>query len=97
MQAIGARPTVIRRMVVLEGTVTGLLGSLVAVVLGVPLSILVGELLGRISFGLPLPLRLSPGGLVGWLLLSIVAAAAASLVAAHRAARLTVRETLSYQ
>jgi putative ABC transport system permease protein len=97
MQAIGARPAVIRRMVLLEGTITGLLGSLVAIILGVPLSVLVGELLGRISFGLPLPLRLSPGGLVGWLLLSLVAAAAASLVAAHRAARLTVRETLSYQ
>ncbi|GAB3837928.1 FtsX-like permease family protein [Micromonospora andamanensis] len=97
MQAIGARPATIRRMVLLEGTLTGLLGSLVAIVLGVPLSVLVGELLGTISFGLPLPLRLSPVGLAAWLLLSVAAAAVATLVAAHRAARLTIRETLSYQ
>jgi putative ABC transport system permease protein len=97
MQAIGARPATIRRLVVLEGTATGIFGSLAAIALGVPLSVLMGEILGRISFGLPLPLQLSPGGIAAWLLLSVAAAAAATLAAARRAARLTIRETLSYQ
>lgn len=97
MQAIGATPGTIRRLVLTEGAVTGAIGCLVAVALGIPLSAVIGDLLGNLSFGLPLPLRISAGGLAAWLLLVIAGAVGATLAAAQRAARLTVRETLSYQ
>lgn len=97
MQAIGATPGAIRRLVLTEGVVTGATGCLVAIALGIPLSIFVGDLLGRISFGLPLPLQVSTGGLGAWLVLVIVGAIGATLAAAQRAAGLTIRETLTHQ
>jgi putative ABC transport system permease protein len=97
MQAIGATPATIRRLVLTEGLLTGLAGAFIAVVAGVPMSAAVGGFLGRLSFGLPLPLRLSYPGLLIWTLLALAGAAAATLTAAQRAARLTIRETLTYQ
>ncbi|MCW6009196.1 FtsX-like permease family protein [Micromonospora sp. CPCC 205371] len=97
MQAIGATPRVVRRLVLTEGALTGAIGCFVAIALGIPLSALIGDLLGRLSFGLPLPLQVSVGGLATWLVLIIVGAVGATLTAAQRAAGLTIRETLSYQ
>jgi putative ABC transport system permease protein len=97
MQAIGATPTVIRRLVLAEGALVGAIGGLAAIGLGLPLSVLVSDFLGRLSFNVPLPLQLSPAGLAAWLLLVVAGAAGATLAAARRAARLTIRETLTYQ
>jgi putative ABC transport system permease protein len=97
MQTIGATPRVIRRLVLTEGAITGAIGCLVAIALGIPLSTLIGDLLGRLSFGLPLPLQISTGGLAAWLVLVTVGAIGATLTAAQRAAGLTIRETLTYQ
>jgi putative ABC transport system permease protein len=97
MQAIGATPATIRRLVLTEGLLTGFVGALIAVIAGVPISAAVGGFLGRLSFGLPLPLQLSYPGLLTWVLLALAGATAATLAAAQRAARLTIRETLTYQ
>jgi putative ABC transport system permease protein len=97
MQAVGATPAIIRRLVMTESVLTGALGCALAIGLGIPLSTVVGDFLGRLSFGLPLPIQLSALGLAVWIVLAVVGAAAASLTAAQRAARLTVRETLIYQ
>ncbi|MFC0505112.1 ABC transporter permease [Micromonospora costi] len=97
MQAIGATPHTIRRLVLTEGAITGIIGCLVAIAAGIPLSTMIGDLLGNLSFGLPVPLRIAPGGLGAWLLLVITGAIGATLTAAQRAARLTIRETLTYQ
>jgi putative ABC transport system permease protein len=97
MQAIGATPGAVRRIVLTEGALTGAIGCLVAIALGIPLSTVIGDLLGNLSFGLPLPLRIAPGGLATWLILVIAGAVGATLAAAQRAARLTIRETLTYQ
>jgi putative ABC transport system permease protein len=71
MQAVGATPAVIRRLVLTEGTLAGTLGGIAAIALGLPLSMLIGDLLGRLSFDLPLPLQLSPTGLAAWLALAV--------------------------
>jgi putative ABC transport system permease protein len=97
MQAIGASPATIRRLVLTEGLLTGLVGCLIAVVLGLPGSVAVGGLLGRISFGLPLPLHPSYPGLLAWIVLALAGAAAATATAARRAARLTIPQTLAHQ
>jgi putative ABC transport system permease protein len=96
MQTLGATPAVIRRLVLAEGVTAGTLGCLVAFAAGLPLSGAVGRLLGNLAFGLPLPLRLSPTGLALWPVLAVAGAAAATLTAALRASRLTVRETLTH-
>jgi putative ABC transport system permease protein len=97
MQAIGATPAMIRRLVLTEGVLTGLVGSVLAVALGVPTAAAVGAFLGRLSFGIPLPLHVSYPALATWIVVALIGAAAATLTAAQRAARLTVHETLAHQ
>jgi putative ABC transport system permease protein len=97
MQAIGATPAMIRRLVLTEGLLTGLAGCLLAILLGLPGSAAVGGFLGRLSFGLPLPLHPSYTGLAVWIVLAMAGAAAATLTAAGKAARLTIPETLAHQ
>jgi putative ABC transport system permease protein len=97
MRAVGATPATIRRLVLTEGLLTGLAGCVIAVALGLPGSAAVGDFLGRISFGLPLPLHPSYPGLLAWIALALAGAAAATLAAARRAARLTIPQTLAHQ
>ncbi|HET9519095.1 MAG TPA: FtsX-like permease family protein [Actinoplanes sp.] len=97
MRAVGATPAAVRRLVLAEGVLTGLVGGVLAVALGVPTAAAVGAFLGRLSFGTPLPLHLSYPAMATWLVIALVAAATATLAAARRAARLTVRETLSHE
>ncbi|WP_327001872.1 FtsX-like permease family protein [Dactylosporangium sp. NBC_01737] len=97
MQAVGATPKAIRRLVITESVLTGAIGCLIGVALGVPLSGAVGDVLGELTFGLPLPGRISPAGLAVWTVLAVAGAAVAALGAARRAGRLTIRETLNHQ
>ncbi len=97
MQAIGATPGTVRQLVLTEGLLTAAAGCLIAIAVGVPLSGYVGGLLGRLSFGLPLPLQVSYLGLGVWTVLAFAGAGTATLAAARRAARLTIRETLAHQ
>lgn len=96
MRAIGARSRTIQRNVITESLLIGLMSWGVAIVLSLPLSLLVGRLIGRLAFGLPLPLVVSPIAILAWLLLIGVGSLVASLYPAQSAARLTVRETLAY-
>ncbi|SDH58486.1 ABC-type transport system, involved in lipoprotein release, permease component [Sinosporangium album] len=97
MQTLGATPRTVRLTLILEGTAIGLAGSLLAVAAGLPAAALVGDMLGTLSFGLPLPLAPSRGGMAAWAALGVAAAAAATLTAARRAGRLTVKDTLTYE
>jgi putative ABC transport system permease protein len=96
MRAIGATSRVVLRSVVGEGVFIGLLSWLAAIPLCLPLSAHVGRLVGSISFGMPLPLVLSPFAVEVWLAAVLIGSALASAFPAMRAARLTVRETLAY-
>ena len=96
MRAIGARSRIILRNVVSEGGFIGLMSLLIAVPLSLPLSWGVGYLVGMMSFRAPLPLILSPWAVLIWLIVILVGSIGASAYPARQAARLTVRETLSY-
>jgi putative ABC transport system permease protein len=95
MRAVGATSAMVRRTVVAEGLFTGILGAVTGIALAIPLSMAMGNFLGRMSFGLPVPLTVSPGAVALWLGLVVAGAAIASVFPANGAARLTVRETLS--
>lgn len=94
MRAIGARAASIRRMVVTEGLLIGAASTAAAVVLAWPLSRGVGGVLASISTQ-DLQPRLAPAAVAVWALIALVGAAGVSLAPAGRAARITVRESLS--
>lgn len=96
MRTIGGSHGVIIRNVVSEGLFIGLLSLVMAILIALPLTLGIGRLIGSMSFGLPLPLILSHAGLMTWLAILVIGSAAASLVPALRAARLTIRETLAH-
>jgi putative ABC transport system permease protein len=97
MHAIGARPRVVRRIVVTEGLVIALASCLLAAIPAIGLTVAMNSLLGNLFFSAPLPFRISILAAVGWTGLVVLGAWLATDAAATRAARLTVREALAYQ
>jgi putative ABC transport system permease protein len=51
---------------------------------------------GSISFGLPLPLTVSPAAIAIWCGILVAGSVGASLAPARRATRLTIRQTLAH-
>lgn len=96
MRAIGAKSNIILRNVISEGLFIGLMSWVIALPLSIPLSLGIGYLVGNLSFRSPLPLVISPTGLVIWFLVLVIGSIAASAYPAQQASRLTVRETLAY-
>jgi putative ABC transport system permease protein len=97
MRALGATPALIVRNVILEALATGLSSWLIALALSVPLSFLTGQVLGSLSFRIPLTLVISGTGAWVWGALVAAGSVAASAAPAARASRLSVRETLAYE
>ena len=96
MRAIGAHSRVILLNLISEGVFIGLMSWMISLPLSLPLSYGIGYLIGMMSFRSPLPLMISPVGLVIWITLVLVGSIAASAYPAQQASRLTVRETLAY-
>ena len=96
MRAIGAAPGTIMRIIISEGALIGGLSWIFAVMLSVPLSLLVGRIVGMLSFRVPLPLAISPFAMLLWLGVVLVISAGACAWPALRASRQTVREALAY-
>lgn len=97
LRAIGASPATVLLIVVVEGITVGVLSWALAALAAWPLSRGVGNLLVENLFKSGLDFAVDPRGPLIWLLVSIVLAAAASLVPAWQAARRPVREALDYQ
>lgn len=95
LNAVGATPGAVRRIVVSEGLLVAVMSVAVAVVVALPLTRLLGDFVGEQAFHLPLPFQLSGPAVLLWLTVVLVGAAAATAASAWRAARLTVREALS--
>jgi putative ABC transport system permease protein len=96
MHAIGARPKAVRRIVVAEGIFLALASLLVAALPALGLTKVLGAGLGNLFFSAPLPYRISLLAVGIWVVLVVLGAALATDAAATRAARLTVREALTY-
>ncbi|AVZ71072.1 hypothetical protein SLUN_01195 [Streptomyces lunaelactis] len=95
LSAVGATPGAVRRIVVSEGVLVAAMSVAIAVVVALPLTRVLGDFVGDQAFHLPLPFNLSGPAVLLWLTLVLVGAAAATMAAAWRAGRLTVREALS--
>jgi putative ABC transport system permease protein len=94
--AIGASPGAIARNIWFEGAVLGALGWAAANLLTLPITWALEAASGQIFFKAPLPFHLSAAASAVWLVLSLLLASASSFYPARRAARIPVREALSY-
>jgi putative ABC transport system permease protein len=84
------------RIIISEGMLIGGLSWGFALMISVPLSLLVGRIVGMLSFKVPLGLTISPLATLLWLVVVLAISAAACAWPAFRASRLTVREALAY-
>lgn len=97
LRSIGARNGVVRRVVVLEGVVIGLISWALAIPCSVPLAVWLGNSLGVSLLARPLAYIFSWNAVGMWLGIMLVISVIASLVPAQTAARLTIREALAYE
>jgi putative ABC transport system permease protein len=97
MRVIGARSGTIRRGVIGEAVLIGVLSAVIALVLSAPLTLFVVWIAGIGSFGPALGTVLSGAAMPLWLAIVVTSAAAASAYPAWKASTLTIREALVYQ
>ncbi len=96
LRSLGATNGVIRRVVVVEGLLIGIVSWALGAVLSVLLGMWLGDALGVSLLARPLDYLFSVPALAIWLALVSVIAVVASLIPAQKAASLTIRDTLAY-
>ena len=97
LRAIGATNLAVRKIVLTEGVVIGLLSWTIGILLSLPVGVLMSEQVGMALLGIPLTYRYSLSAAVMWFFALLTIAIAASLGPARNAVRLTVREVLAYE
>jgi putative ABC transport system permease protein len=97
IRAIGASDRQVRRIILAEGVVVGLISWVLAFVLSFPLSKALSDGVGLAFANEPLTFSFSYGGGALWLGFALLIAIIASYIPARSASRLSVRETLVYE
>ncbi len=97
MRAVGASNRAVRRVIILEGIVIGLLSGVLAWLISIPLGIGLSAAVGIAFMDSPIPFSPSLVSFPIWLAIVTGISVLASLIPASRAARMSVRETLEYE
>ncbi|MDM8532103.1 FtsX-like permease family protein [Anaerolineales bacterium HSG25] len=97
IRAIGASDFAVLQIVLIEGVLIGIISWLISVLIALPISKLISDVIGRQFLGAELAYAFSISGALLWLVLVIVLASIASFLPAWSASRLTVREVLAYE
>lgn len=97
MRAIGASSWVIAQVFVVEALCIGVLSWLLGVLLALPVAAVLSYQVGMLFLQSPLSFSFSFLGVAIWLVLSVLLSVLACLLPARNAARLSVREVLSYE
>jgi putative ABC transport system permease protein len=97
MRAVGATGRAVRGIVIGEGALIGVLSWSIGLVLAVPISRLLSNVVGVGFLRTPLSYEFSVQGALIWLVAVLALSAAASLWPARNASRLSVREVLAYE
>jgi putative ABC transport system permease protein len=97
MRAIGASGVAIGKVFVVEALCIGILSWLLGAILALPVAMLLSYQVGVLFLQSPLAFSFSFLGVGIWLVLSTLLSVLASLMPAWNAARLSVREVLSYE
>jgi putative ABC transport system permease protein len=97
MRAIGATTRSVAGIYIAEGVIVGALSWILAAPVSYLASRFFSNAVGMAIMEAPLEFRYSIGGVLGWLALVTLIGAVASLWPARNAARVSVREALSYE
>ena len=97
MRAIGASSVNVGMVFIVEALCIGLISWLAGVILALPVAAILSHQVGVLFLESPLTFSISFVGMGIWLALSAVLSVAASLLPAWNAARLSVRDVLSYE
>jgi putative ABC transport system permease protein len=97
VRAIGASDAAVLQMFITEGVVIGVISWAIGALLALPVSKMMSDTLGMMLFANPLTFHFSVGGVIIWLLLSVVLAVVASFLPAWNASRVSVRQVLAYE
>ena len=97
MRAIGAGDRAVMNMVMVEGALIGLISWILGTILSFPISSLMSNAVNLALFGAPSAFTFSLTGILLWLVVVGFLSVIASVMPARDAARLTIREVLSYE
>ena len=97
IRAVGASDRSVINLVMVEGLLIGLMSWILGALLSFPISSLLSNAINLALFGAVAKFTFSPIGVVLWLGVVLVLSTLASVVPARNAARLTIREVLSYE
>lgn len=97
MRAIGASDRIVMQIVIVEGVFMGVISWVFGSVLALPLSQVLSRYIGLTLVKTPLVYTFPMSGVTLWLFLSIGIAIIASLVPARNAARISIREAITYE
>jgi putative ABC transport system permease protein len=97
LRAMGASDTAIMQIFVIEGTIIGLLSWPVAVISAIPISRFLSDAVGTALLQVPLRYTFSAGSTLIWFVVILILSVLASFVPARNAAKLSIRETLTYE
>ena len=97
MRAIGATDAEIIKMVLVEGLMIGLISFVLSILIAIPFTYLLSGIVSRATFETPIAVVFTPVGYGIWFGLVLILSVLASVLPARNAARLTIREVLSYE
>jgi putative ABC transport system permease protein len=97
MRAIGASNPDIQGIVIVEGMVIGLISWVLSILLSFPITGVLTFGVGAAIMQAPMPAAYDMSGILAWLIGILFIGTVASALPAHRASRLTVRDTLAYE
>jgi putative ABC transport system permease protein len=97
MRAIGASDGAVLRIVMVEGVLVGSISWLLGSLLALPISKLLSDQVGMAFVQAPFSYTFSMAGVLIWLAVVVLLAALASFLPAWNASRLTVRDVLAYE
>ena len=97
MRAIGAHNRIIAGLVVGEGLIIGFMSFALAVLLSVPITRVLSDIISQAIFNHPAEFVFTGHGLAIWMVVVLLMSVIASIVPARSACRLTIREVLAYQ
>ena len=97
MRAIGASSMEIGKVFIVEALCIGILSWLLGALVALPVAALLSYQVGMLFLQSPLSFSFSFLGMAIWLVLSALLAVAASMLPAWNAAKLSVRDVLSYE
>lgn len=97
MRSIGASDGTVLSMVMVEGVLIGTISWVLGSLLAMPFSTLLSDVVGRAFVQVPMQVVFSMGGFITWLLIIVFLSLLASFLPARSAVRLTVRDVLAYE